>query len=196
MSNIVELRGQLEDRQKQLGEIFAKGTENMTSDDVDNARALNEETADLAKQIEDATGTAAEMDGIRAGLEARREVQHPGFANGRKQEAKDETPKSLGELFTSTPQFGKASPGHMGPAAEFNDIDLSATLFQTGAGWSAPSIRSDKVVDYAVRPLLVADMLPTINVSLPTTCTWRRRRSRTPPSKSRRVPRSRKRRSR
>jgi hypothetical protein len=108
------------------------------------------------------------MDGIQAGLEARRGRRHPGFANGRKRAAEDES-RSRSASCSRVGGVREGRPGPHGPEAEFDDIDVSRRRCSrpAQAGRRRRSV-GPKVVDYAVRPLVVADLLPTINVSLPT----------------------------
>lgn len=65
-----------------------------------------------------------------------------------------DVPKSFGDSF-----FKGFDPEQKGK--EFGiDLDVK-TLFETGAGWAPESIRTGKVVDYAVAPVTILDHIPT-----------------------------------
>jgi HK97 family phage major capsid protein len=173
----VELRGRLDEVNSKAHEIIKQAGETVDMSKVtcvegDNAakldafRALQQEASELGTELDQRKEFQAE--GAR--IERSREVQpHPGHGSKTKKDAAEENApvKSLGELFTESPVYGKVSQGQMGADAEFN-VDIEATLFSTGAGWAPPTIRTSRVVDYAVRSLVVADLLPTITVSGPT----------------------------
>lgn len=180
MSNkLTELRGKLNERRDVLGKVFEEAGSDLDlskvtaidgADDAAKAeqiRALNNEMTDLSKEIEKEEAEPSDFSDVRANLESfAAKRQHPGHqTQGKKREVEF---ASIGEMFTKSPAFRKAAEGHMGPEADFPDVDIKAALFQTGGGWSAPSIRSDRVVDFAVRPLVLADLLPIVNVTLPT----------------------------
>lgn len=170
---LTELRGKLNDRRDKLATVFEQAGTPMdmgnvsalTSPDeagkLDEIRAMNDEMTALRAEIDGLEGIGRIRDDLAAMAVPN---PHPGHPTGRQQL----DTRSLGEMFTEHPAYKKQSEGHMGPEAEFNNIDLRATLFETAAGWAPPSIRSDRVVPYAVRPLVLTDLLPTIAVSLPT----------------------------
>ncbi len=176
MSNITELRGKLNERRDTLAKVFEEAGEDLDlskvtsldgADDqakADQIRALNDEMTDLAKEIEGIEGLQNVKGAIDKLSERNPHPGHPTKGKGRK----DGEPKSIGELFSESGMMKKVSEGHMGPEAEFEGVDVMAALFQTGGGWAPPSIRSDRVVPFAVRTLVLADLLPIVNVSLPT----------------------------
>jgi HK97 family phage major capsid protein len=165
-----DLRGRLAEVNKQAAEIlsqagpnydFAKVTavDGDTTAKLEQFRALNDEATDIGKELD----TRAEFEAIDRRLQADNEPQrHPGHSvpsgdTGRRQE--QET-KSLGGMFVDSVAYTGWTPGAAGPVAELPDVNMLATLFQTSAGWAAPSIRGPKVVDYATRQLRVADLFP------------------------------------
>jgi HK97 family phage major capsid protein len=65
--------------------------------------------------------------------------------------------KSLGDLFTESVAF-KGKRGSIGPEASL-DIDVKA-LMTTAAGWTPETTRTGHLVDMAVRPIQVIDLVP------------------------------------
>ncbi len=62
--------------------------------------------------------------------------------------------KSFGEAF-----FEGFNPEQKEAAFELAEFD-SKTLFETGAGWAPESLRTGRVVDYAVAPIHILDIIP------------------------------------
>jgi HK97 family phage major capsid protein len=174
-TKLKELRGQLNERRDKLGKVFEEAGEELDltkvtsldgADDqakADQIKALNDEMTDLGKQIDEIQG----MQDMKTALDKLGEKQpHPGFPTRPKETLDPVAIKSIGELFAESGKMRKADEGRMGEEANF-DVDIKAALFNTGAGWAAPTIRSDRVVPFAVRPLVLADLLPVVNVTLP-----------------------------
>lgn len=174
-SKLTELRGKRDELRKKAETVFKEmGPDNDLSkvtaldgaDDkakAEQIQALNDEVNQIQVEIESLEGVDKARESFAAMAEPNPHPGHP-TGNGRR----DGDAKSIGELFTAHAAFAKVGEGHMGPEANFDNIDIKATLFQTSGGWSAPSLRSDRVVPYAVRPLVITDVLPVINVNLPT----------------------------
>lgn len=129
---------------------------------VESFRALNDEATELGQELDERKN----LDAAQERIKAAREIQHVPLPVGSKRDKQDEH-RTLGEMFTESKAFGKVGTGQMGPEATF-DVDVKSALFSTSAGWVPPTVRSDRVVDYALRPLVLADLLPTVTVSLPT----------------------------
>jgi HK97 family phage major capsid protein len=73
-----------------------------------------------------------------------------------KAEATPDT-KTIGQKIMESKAVNKNTPVDI-------DIDLK-TLFQTSAGWAPESLREPRVIDYAVRALMVTDFIPSIPTS-------------------------------
>lgn len=167
MSKITELRGQLDDRRSTLAKAFEEAGDDFDMDKVksldgaDSAakaaqiKALNDEMSDLGRQIDEIEGFKS----IKDGVDELGEVEdHPGHSTKGKAERKAQQ-KSIGEMFTESIAFtGWKSGMKEGPVASV-PVDLKTT-FQTDTGWTVFNPRGPKVVDYATRPVMVADILP------------------------------------
>lgn len=70
--------------------------------------------------------------------------------------------KSLGETLVDSDAF-KMKAGAVGPESEI-DFDLK-TLFQTSAGFAPETTRTGRVVEFATRPLQIAELIPTVPTS-------------------------------
>lgn len=172
-----EITGKLEERRARLSEIFTQAgpdtdmtkvtvISGSTAEKVDHIRALNDEISDLQKQAEPLHQQASEIERARRNTEELGTLQpHPGHGQpgaGRREQTQ---PKSLGELFVTSDAYkgyrrGSRAPG---PMAELglNPNEIMATLFETTAGWAPESMRTGRVVDKALRPIQLADIVPT-----------------------------------
>jgi len=168
-----ELQGKLDAKRAELAAIFAKAATkvdgqdryNLTSEQLDDVKARNAEIDDLAKQIEDAKS----LDAIyQANAKAMRESNRPGSqlplsgksADGGRLTDQREV-KSLGKLFVGSDEY-KNRRGIKGLEVKLNDFDFLEvkTLMETGAGFAPQSVRTGRVVDYAHRRPVVADLIP------------------------------------
>jgi HK97 family phage major capsid protein len=173
MRTLKEVTEELNGKRDELEEIFAQAGEELdmakvTVIDGDSAakaheiKARNDELTDLAKEREEILALV----GIRDGLpETHATVQKPIHPNGgagtKEKPTQQDARKSIGQLFVESDALKGWRRGvKEGPVAELDDVDLLATLFETGTGWAPPTIRGPKVVDFATRPLGVADLFP------------------------------------
>jgi HK97 family phage major capsid protein len=161
---LTEARGKLDDRRKKLKEIFdqagpeldmAKVTvvDGDTKAKVDAIRALNTEIDEIAAEVEGYEGVLKAAERARETPEAK--GSEPG--DGARPALRSGQAKSLGELFTESAAY-KNRQGGNGPEAHL-DIELKA-LFETGAGWAPETTRTGRVVDAAVRPIQIIDLVP------------------------------------
>jgi HK97 family phage major capsid protein len=67
--------------------------------------------------------------------------------------------KSVGVQFVESHAFKRLNGRHIGDTSTL-DIDMK-TLMQTSAGWAPETTRNGVVVDFATRPLQVAELIPT-----------------------------------
>lgn len=119
---------------------------------AEEIRRLNEELGELVAQAE----RERELRAIRAEVdELGRPVEHPGHVVPAKGQ-------SIGELFVRSPAFRGWKRGMTsGPVAtlDISGAELKA-LFQTSAGWPPETLRSGRLVEEALRPIRVLDILP------------------------------------
>lgn len=160
-----EVEGKLDDRRKKLASIFdeagpdidltkVKSVKGTTHDVSAKIRELNDELTDLGKERDELVQVQKAAD--RAKVAPGSGAAESGSENG------DEAPtgrrqKSLGELFTESDAY-KLKQGRVGPEATL-DIGLK-TLMSTGAGWDPEETRTGRVVEFATRPIQVADLIP------------------------------------
>ena len=165
----VDLRGRLDEVNAKASAVlqeagdnydFAKVTslEGDTSAKVEQFRALNDEATDLGKELDERREYAA----VQERLAADSQVEpHPGHARAGRQDRETAETKSLGQRFVESQALTGWHRGMKeGPIVEFDDVQPMATLFQTSAGWSVSNVRGPQFVDFATRPLAVADLFP------------------------------------
>jgi HK97 family phage major capsid protein len=162
-----EAQGKLALKRKELGDIFTeagpemdltkvKAVKGTTHDIAAHIRTLNDELTDLSKEFDDLQAVQKAAD--RAKMSPATGGQESGDGsddfqpanNGRRQ-------KSIGELFVESKAF-TGRQGQNGPEATL-DIELK-TLLTTSAGWAPEVLRSDRLVEFATRPIQVADLIP------------------------------------
>lgn len=157
---LTDAEGRLKAKRDELAAIFAEaGPEidlsKVKSIDGDTAakaariRALNDEMADLGKDVDD----------LRPVAEAARIVRENAKAGER---SDDQTTtgepgrvKSFGELFVDS----GAGTKFKGRSVEVPDIEVK-TLFATTAGWAPETTRGPRLVLDAQRPIQVVDYIP------------------------------------
>jgi len=161
-------------KRAELAEIFAKAAikidgqdrYNLTPAQLDDVKARNTEINDLARQIEDAKFAD---DVFQKNAQALRESNRPASqlplggaknAEGRAQAAQRQA-KSLGQLFVESEGY-KNARDKKSFEVRLNEFDFleAKTLMETGAGFAPQSIRTGRVVEYAHRRPVVADLIP------------------------------------
>lgn len=165
-----EAQGKLALKRKELGDIFAeagpemdltkvKAVKGTTHEIAAHIRTLNDELTDLGKQADDLVAVQKAAD---------RAKQSPGTGgaesgDGAELEAHAGPPsrKSVGDLFVESKAF-TGRQGSNGPVAEL-DYNLK-TLLTTTAGW-APEVLRDRLIEFATRPIQVADVIPQTTTS-------------------------------
>jgi len=172
--NWKELLEKLNAKRAELAEIFAKAAikidgqdrYNLTPAQLDDVKARNTEINDLARQIEDAKFAD---DVFQKNAQALRESNRPASqlplggaknAEGRAQAAQRQA-KSLGQLFVESEGY-KNARDKKSFEVRLNEFDFleAKTLMETGAGFAPQSIRTGRVVEYAHRRPVVADLIP------------------------------------
>ena len=132
-----------------------KGT---THDIAAHMAALNDELTDLSKERDThlATLKAAQKmlssdDKYASGGESTYDLGPDSNAGGPRV-------KSVGELFTESDAY-RLKKGPIGPEANL-PVNIK-TLLTTTAGWDPEETRTGRLVDFATRPLQVAQVMPT-----------------------------------
>lgn len=162
-----ETQGKLALKRKELGDIFAEAGPEMDLTKVKSAkgttheiaahiRTINDELTDLSKQYDDLRAVQ------KASERAKLAPDAGGSERGDEAAEKGGDPstrptKSIGDLFVESKAFS-GRQGANGPEATL-DMHLK-TLLTTTAGWAPEVLRSDRLVEYATRPLQVADLIP------------------------------------
>lgn len=173
MSTLKELRGTLDDRRARLHTIFEQAGTDMdmsqvtaldgdSAAKVDAIRALNDEIDATAKEIDTIQSLEAMAARNRELSAIDRPSIHPTAGDGRRG-GFDAVPRGLGALFVNSPAYtghvrGSRAPG---PMAEL-DVDLNqlrSANFTTSAGWAPESLRTGRVVENALRPIQVIDLV-------------------------------------
>src|SRR5262245_28362661 len=165
-----EAQGKLESKQDELGKIFEEAGEEFdfakvksisgtTREKAAHVRKLNDECAELAKEVEDylAVKAAAERQLMNPRDARDGRGSEPGSTDGR-----NPSTKTLGQLFVESKAY-KERRGSIGPEATL-DIELK-TLMTTTAGWAPEVLRTGRVVDFATRPIQVSDLIPQTETS-------------------------------
>lgn len=170
MKTVKELQELLNAKRAELAAIFEKAKTKVDGQDrynldekqLDDVRARNAEIDDLAKQLEDAKS----MDDIyQKNAQALREGNRPAAQlpmnnSGTAPEPRKQM-KSLGELFVESDAY-KNRQRKRDINVQLPDFDYLAmkTLMETGAGFAPQSIRTGRIVEYAHRRPVVADLIP------------------------------------
>lgn len=163
MPELKEVEGTLNERRKKLHEIFeeagpefdmakVKSIDGDSTAKVGAIRTINEEIDALAVKAE----------GLRVILQGARNGAEFGTDDGKK-EAGDgvgvRQAKTAGELIMADPRI---KTKHV--EFEMPDFEVKATLL-TSAGWAPQAVRTDRMVDFATRPIALLDMIPTVTTT-------------------------------
>lgn len=164
LSKLVELRGKLEAKQKELADVFTEAGDDLN---FDNVKSLE---GDSQAKVEWIRTANLELDVL---FDQVKEAQTIEEAQARTKDADEylnrpayqpmqfpdspEAFKSFGELIMESKAVtGKAGP--VGPTAEI-DVDFK-TLMTTSAGWAPDTVRGPRVVDIVTRPVQLLDRIP------------------------------------
>jgi HK97 family phage major capsid protein len=154
-------------KNKELADIFSeagsdydlkkvtliKGT---TVDKAAHIRKLNDEATVLGKEVDDLRAVKRAADRSRTSADEK-DTGHAerGYDTGQRDYRP--THKSVGQQFVESKAL-KERQGSNGPTATL-DVDLK-TLLTTSAGWAPETTRSDRLVEFATRPIQVAPLIP------------------------------------
>jgi HK97 family phage major capsid protein len=167
---LADAQGKLELKRKELDAIFTeagpdidlakvKSVKGTTHDVAAHIRELNEEMADLGKEVDSLVA-------VKKASERAKQAPGSGGAEHGSDDGEPHFPrqrtKSIGEMFTGSDAY-KLKQGRQGPEATL-DIELK-TLMTTTAGWDPEETRTGKIVEFATRPIQVADLIPQTTTS-------------------------------
>lgn len=163
-----EIEGKIKDRSDRLATIFdeagpeidLKKVKSISGDSTAKAeeiRKINDELTDLGKQRDEMNQVQKAAQRIRAAGDAAEAAARGGSAGSEPGSPVGHAPraKSIGEMFVES----KAYKGRSGHETATLDIELK-TLFQTSAGWAPETTRTGRVVESALRPVQVTDIIP------------------------------------
>ncbi|MGL5910381.1 MAG: phage major capsid protein [Phycicoccus sp.] len=164
---LAEKEGALNAKRTELAAIFNEAGQEMdltkvksikgtTVDKAAHIRKLNDEQTALGKEVDDLRAVQKAADRARTSTDEREPgAGEPGF--GGAPAAGGPQAKSFGSLFVESLAY-KGKQGQVGPTATI-DVELK-TLMTTAAGWTPEVTRTGRVVEFATRPLQVAEMIP------------------------------------
>lgn len=166
-----EAEAKLTAKRKELGDIFAEAKDPAggTAIDLKRVKSIKGTTHDIAAHIrtlnDELTDLGKEVDGHRQTLKAAQTAftsddkyaVETTFDLGPDGDGGRPRTKTVGELFTDSDAY-KLKKGPIGPEAHL-DVNLK-TLLTTTAGWDPEETRTGKLVEFATRPLQVAQVIP------------------------------------
>lgn len=179
VKELVELNDKLKAKQDELAKVFDEATVPGTSDlDFSRVKVLGEGLTTTAK-LEKVRSMNNELDAIGkerdafAVLEqAKANLEQSRLKNGTGGPIHQPNPdpsksgeqrqvKTLGEFFVESQAYKdyKASGGNGISKAAMYDAEMK-TLMSNSAGWAPESLRSDRVVPIATRPIQIIDAIP------------------------------------
>jgi HK97 family phage major capsid protein len=160
-----QAQGKRQAKQKELADIFAeagpeidltkvKSVKGTTHDVAAKIKDLNDELTDLGKEVDSLVAVQKAADRARTA-----DDRHIGAEGGSDGGYTTGTPqrKSFGQLFTESDAY-KLKQGPIGPESTI-DVDLK-TLMTTTAGWDPEETRTGRLVEFATRPIQVAELIP------------------------------------
>jgi HK97 family phage major capsid protein len=173
--NYRELQNEIDAKNAELAGIFTKhrkedGSYDMTLEVVEDVRRRNDEITDLGVKRD----AARQVDEVyQKNLAAMREAQQPdrkgGFPGGAPDDMRVEEPKlvkSIGELFSESPIYQELKGQSRSKfVVEIEGVSLKTTM-TTAAGYAAANDRTPKVVPFALRRPVVADLIPQVDTTL------------------------------
>jgi len=168
---LAEKEAALKAKQTELGGIFKEAGDGMDLTQVKSLKGTTVDKAALIRKLNDElTDLGKEVDNLRGVAKAAERAKVAELGAGESGDGTDDSRppagrssrKSFGELVADSTAV-KGFQGKIGPQASI-DVDLK-TLMTTSAGWAPEIERIDRVVDYATRPLQVAQLIPQVETS-------------------------------
>ena len=170
--NWKELLEKLNAKRAELAAIFEKAKTkvdgqdryNLTPEQLEDVKARNTEINDLAKQVEDAKAVdTIYQNNVKAIKEGQRPASQLPLSGDQRSAGSGQRKevKSLGQLFVESDAY-KNRERKKDINVQIPDFDYleAKTLMETGAGFAPQSIRTGRIVEYAHRRPVVADLIP------------------------------------
>ena len=167
------LGAQLAEKQVALQKFFethkskeSDRTFDMTTEDVEQVKAWNDELNDLGKKWQDARALEEiDQKNRDLGTDLAR-VQKPRFGYEQHQQGAVAVEKSLGDVIVAAlyTEDGKCRKGPEIEVKDYGALEIKTTM-TTAAGWAPVTIRANKTVLSAQRPVIFMDILPTVPLS-------------------------------
>jgi HK97 family phage major capsid protein len=153
-----ELSGIFKEAGQEMDLTKVKSIKGTTVDKAAHIRKLNDEQTELGKEVDD-------LRAVQKAAERTRVANERGLDDGAGEAGSDHGPsagsrpaaKSFGQLFVESQAY-KGKQGPVGPTAHI-DVELK-TVMSTTAGFAPEVLRTDRVVEFATRPIQVADIIP------------------------------------
>jgi HK97 family phage major capsid protein len=169
-----DARGKKDTKQKELAAIFDIAGEDVdlskvikarhvtgaktTHDVAAHIRGINDELTEIGEEIDELVGVKKAQERTKTSDELQ---DAGGYESGDGSESGSQV-KSFGQLFVESKAY-KEFGGNQGPEATI-DVDLK-TLMTTAAGWAPETTRTDRLVEFATRPIQVAELIPQTTTS-------------------------------
>ena len=170
--NWKEILAKLNAKRAELAAIFEKAKTkvdgqdryNLTTEQLEDVKARNTEIDDLAKQVEDAKAVdTIYQNNVKAIKEGQRPASQLPLSGDQRSAGSGQRKevKSLGQLFVESDAY-KNRERKKDINVQIPDFDYleAKTLMETGAGFAPQSIRTGRIVEYAHRRPVVADLIP------------------------------------
>lgn len=162
-----EAKGKLDAKRKELADIFAeagpdvdltkvKSVKGTTHDIAAAIRALNDEATDLGKEVDSLVQVQKAADRAKS-ADDNVGAGEPGSEAGDGDGGYRPQAKSFGQMFVESDAY-KMKQGPIGPETTI-DVELKTLLTTTG-GFAPEVTRTGHLVEFATRPLQVADLIP------------------------------------
>lgn len=170
MKTFKELQGEIDAKNAELNEIFEKSKTtvdgearyNLTQVQAEDVKRRNDELTELGKQRDDARALdEIQQKNAQAVRNANQPVTNLPINQGKGAQQPQREVKSLGQMFIESDAYKGAQRKKLinFEAADYDFLEAK-TLMETGAGYAPQSIRTGRVVEYAHRRPMVADLIP------------------------------------
>lgn len=172
MKTVKEYQSELDAKRDELAKIFEKAKTKVDGQDryelnaeqLADVKARNAEIDDLAVQLEDAKAIdSIYQKNVQALKEGQRAAGQLPLGNGQKSDGSGQRKevKTLGRMFVESEGYkNRERKRDINVRLDEFDFLEAKTLMETGAGWAPESIRTGRVVDYAHRRPVIADLIP------------------------------------
>jgi HK97 family phage major capsid protein len=166
-----EATAKLSAKRKELGDVFAeagadmdlakvKSVKGTTHDKAAWIREKNDEITEAAKQYGDLLAVQKAAEAAKTSADHLDDDGSQEHGDGGRLASRNT--KSFGQMFVESKAY-TGRTGNIGPEAHL-DIDLKTTM-TTAAGFAPETVRNDRVIEFATRPIQVADIIPQTTTS-------------------------------